>query len=334
MAVDKEFIEDDDFEFDTEDQEVETGKKATAGAKKKPADDDDLDIEIEDDTPEQDRGRAPMPKEIVEELESDDLEEYSDKVKTKLKQLKKVWHDERRAKEAALRENQQSLAITRQIMEENKRLKNNLHYGESTLVETYKSRAELQLADAKRDYKDAYDSGDTDKLLDAQERMNQAQYTLQQVKNYKPTPLQEERNEVQSEQRIQIPKPDQKTLSWQERNTWYGTDREMTAAAMGLHQKLEEQNGQAFVGTDEYWTAIDNTMRRRFPEYFDSDGDEESSELKPATRKRPNTVVAPASRSTGSKKVRLTTSEINLARKLGITPEQYAKEKVKLGDNR
>jgi hypothetical protein len=286
--------------------------------------DNDVDIEIEDDTPEQDRGREPMPKEIVDELEKDELEEYDDRAKQRLKQLKKVWHDERREKERKDREAQEALALAQRYFEENKRLREGVTRGNNALVETTKTAASLELEAAKKAYRVAYEEGDADKLLEAQERLTDAQLKVRAAENFRPA-LQTQESEVDEEEVVQPPKPDSKTVAWQERNTWFGSDTEMTAAALGLHQKLEREHGASYVGSDEYWQSIDKTMRRRFPEYFGDD-----TETKPKKPKSP-TVVAPVTRSTAAKKVVLKASEIAIARKLGLTPEQYAREKIKTG---
>jgi hypothetical protein len=308
---------DDDFSFEIEDDNTPVSDE---GGKPE--------IDIEDDTPPEDRGREPMPKEVVDELEADELEEYSDKVKTRLKQMKKVWHDERREKEREAREKAEALAAAKRLLEENRKLKENLSQGEQTLVGSFKQNAEFEVEKAKREYREAYEAGDGDKLVEAQEKLNIAQYKLQQIQNYRPAPLQEPEPEVQSQQESnQVPQPDAKTMAWQERNTWYGTDPEMTASALGLHQKLINERGQQFVGSDDYWDAIDKTMRRRFPDYF---GDEMAAD-KPASREtKPSTVVAPASRSRSPKKIVLKQSQLAIAKKLGLTPEQYARELMKM----
>jgi hypothetical protein len=295
----------------------------------------DIELEIEDDTPPEDKDpitgklREPMPKELVDELEQDELEEYSEKVKTRLKQMKKVWHDERRAKEAADRERQQAIDFAQKIFEENKRLKNSLNEGEKTLISTAMTAAELELSQARKVYKEAYDSGDADQILDAQEKLSEVNSKIQDLKKYKPA-LQQPENDVNIPvQQAPVARPDPKASSWQERNTWFGSDPEMTSAALGLHQKLVDSGMNPT--SDEYYQRIDSTMRRRFPEYF---GEEETSDGggKPVqrTETKPATVVAPASRSTSSKKIVLTTSEINLAKKFGLTPQQYAMEKQRL----
>ena len=287
---------------------------------------DDFEIEIEDDTPEEDRDRQPLPKDIVDELEDDELEEYSEGVKTRLKQMKKVWHDERREKEQALREQQEAIAYAQRMMEENKTLKGKLSVGEQTFVSTYKGAAEMEYDNAKRDYKEAYDMGDADRLLDAQEKLNQAQFKLQRVNDYVPS-RQEEEVDVQPATNT-VPRPDQRAIAWQERNEWFGKDEEMTSLALGLHQKLVAQYGTSYPSTDEYWKKVDDTMKRRFPEHF-GDKEEEAAPQK-TQRSKPASVVASADRSTPSKKVRLKQSQVLIAKKLGLTPEQYVREMMKL----
>tara|TARA_R110000868_G_scaffold9970_3_gene49061 strand:+ start:2172 stop:3092 length:921 start_codon:yes stop_codon:yes gene_type:complete len=296
---------------------------------------DDVEIVIEDDTPAADRGKEPMPKEIVDELEADELEEYSDKVKTRLKQMKKVWHDERREKERAAREKDEALSYAQRVLAENNYLKQTLSVGEQSLVNSYQQAAQLEATEARREYKEAYEAGDSDKVIAAQEKLNEVGRKLSQLRTYKPT-VQAPAAGVQSAPNAApIPRPDTKTMAWQERNTWWGVDPEMTASALGLHQKLERERGPQYVGSDEYWDSIDNTMRRRFPEYFDGGEETQTGSEQPATRTstRPATVVAPASRSTSSKKIVLKQSQLSIAKKLGITPEQYAREQRKLQEN-
>ena len=311
MATNK--MDAEDFKFPDEKEEV------SAAA-------DDFEIEIEDDTPEEDRDRQPLPQEMVEDLEEDELEEYSEGVKTRLKQMKKVWHDERRAKDQALREQQEAIAYAQRMMEENRSLKGKLSVGEQTFVSTYKGAAEMEYDNAKRDYKEAYDMGDADRLLDAQEKLNQAQFKLQKVNDYVPS-RQEEEVDVQPATNT-VPRPDQRAIAWQERNEWFGKDEEMTSLALGLHQKLVAQYGTSYPSTDEYWKKVDDTMKRRFPEHF---GDKEEEEApQKAQRSKPAPVVASADRSTPSKKVRLKQSQVLIAKKLGLTPEQYVREMMKL----
>jgi hypothetical protein len=287
-----------------------------------------IEIEIEDDTPVEDRNKEPMPKEIVDKLDADELEEYDGAVKEKLKQMKKVYHDERREKERALRDQQDAITFAQRVSEENKR-KQMFSYGEREYAETLKTSAEMSLEMAKQDYKKAYEEGDTDKVIDAQQRMQEANMRVMQAKNFRPTALQEEKFEVQTqhEQVQAVPRPDNKAMAWQERNNWFGQDEEMTASALGLHEKLKRTGVE--IGSDEYYATLDKTMRKRFPENFEEAQEEESSRAEPV-RTKPRTVVAPAVRSTASNKVKLSPRQVELAKKLGLTPERYALEIKKL----
>lgn len=282
----------------------------------------DLDIEIVDDTPEEDRGRVPADPEKVKALEVDvdELDKYSKDAKDKMIQMKRVWNDERRRADAADRERTAAVEAAQVLFEENKRIKGILNSGEKEYVDAVKTTTSLQLEMAKKAYKDAYDMGDTDKLLEAQEEMTRVAMQMDKIKNFKLPPLQEENFQVQREQYQQPVQPDDKVMEWQERNSWFGQDEEMTASALGLHEKLK--NGGVVVGSDEYYARLDETMRRRFPENFE----EEAKEDVP----RRNTVVAPATRTTAPKKVRLSPSQIAIAKKFNITPEQYARELLKL----
>jgi hypothetical protein len=294
-------------------------------AKGKP-EDSGFEIEIEDDTPTEDRGKTPLPPPLVEELEKDELDDYDDNVKIKLKQMRKVWHDERREKESAVREQQEALTLAKRLLDENKRIKGLLSTGEKEYVSTVQNAANMELEIAKKAYKEAYDTGDTDAIIEAQQAMQVANLRIMQAKNYRPA-LQEEEIPVQMQQQPvpTVPRPDQRAMAWQERNSWFGQDEEMTAAALGLHEKLK-RNG-VVVGSDEYYSALDSTIRKRFPESFGSPQVETKPE--PA-RTKPSTVVAPAVRSTASNKVKLKTSQVNIAKKLGLTNEQYVREVLKL----
>jgi hypothetical protein len=288
---------------------------------------DDFEIEVEDDTPEEDRNKEPMPEEIVKNLEDDELEEFS---KEKAKQLKKVWHDERRAKEAALREREEAVALLQRFADENKTLKKNLHTGEQAYVDSAKVAFERELEVAKREFKDAYDSGDSDRLTAAQENLLDVKLKLKQVENYRPKyeedAGQPEKNVVNTANNDgwsvapvedAAPKVDPKAVAWQKRNPWFGENRVMTSMAFGLHEDLVGEGVDPT--SEEYYSRIDKEMRRRFPENFEG-----------SDKKRPATVVASAKRSTAPRKVTLTATQVSLAKRLGLTPEQYAKEMIKL----
>ena len=288
----------------------------------------EVELEIVDDTPEEDRiNAAPLPKEIVEEIDNDDLEAYSKEAKQRLLQMKKLINDERRAKEAIQRENEEAVRVANTIIEENKRLKGRLSDGEKVYVSTAKEKIASDLDQARRAYKEAYDSGDAERLVEAQERLTEIKFKSQEMDRYIP---QYDENTLQSsEVDVQIPQQqsqptrlDSKTQAWLDKNKWYGTDDDMSFLAMGIHKRLEREGVPT--GSDHYWNAIDTEIRRRFPEKFG----EEAGTKSPATTRK-STVVAPATRSTSSKKITLNTRQMELAKKFKITPEQYYNELVK-----
>ena len=287
----------------------------------------EIEIEIEDDAPPEDRGRQPLPKPLVEELERDELDQYDDNVKTKLKQMRKVWHDERREKESALREQQEAVGLAQRLFEENKRIKGILSTGEKEYVSTIQSNSDMELKIAQRAYKEAYEAGDSDKMMEANQALQMANLKMLQVKNFRMPSLQEDETPVQ-QQPVQyqpapyVPEPDNKAVAWQKRNSWFGQDRGMTAFALGLHEDLRDNGIE--VGSEEYYRELDNTMRKRFSEKFESPEDNRQS------RTRLGTVVAPAVRSTAPIKVKLKQSQVNLAKKFGLTPEQYWKAQQEL----
>jgi len=298
-------------------------------SKGKPAQNEEpeIEIEIEDDAPVEDRGRQPLPKPLVEELERDELDQYDDNVKTKLKQMRKVWHDERREKESALREQQEAVGLAQRLFEENKRIKSILSTGEKEYVTTIQSNADMELKIAQRAFKEAYDGGDSEKMMEANQAVQMANLKMLQVKNFRMPSLQEDETPVQ-QQPVQyqpapyVPEPDNKAVAWQKRNSWFGQDRGMTAFALGLHEDLRDNGIE--VGSEEYYRELDNTMRKRFSEKFESPEDNRQS------RTRLGTVVAPAVRSTAPIKVKLKQSQVNLAKKFGLTPEQYWKAQQEL----
>jgi len=316
-----------DFEFPDE--------KETKGAKT--TEDDNLDIEIEDDTPPADRGRKPM-KEPVEDPTDDELASYDEKVQARIKKFTRGYHDERRAKEEALREREAAETFARQVFEENKKLQQQLATGSKAYIETSKSAAEAELVAAKKRFKDAYDTGDSDALADAQAEVAQATLKLDRATTMKPI-------EVEDKE-FQPAKPEAQKLSprtqkWMTANSdWWGQDEEMTMAAMGIDKKLQREYGSDYVGSDEYFKTIDRTMRKRFPEHFESErSDEEENDPPPQKRSepayedepprratKPAAVVAPASRSTPPSRMRLKASEAAIARRLGVPLELYAKQ--------
>lgn len=294
---------------------------------------DDLEIEIVDDTPEADRNRAPMPKEVVQELENDDLEEYSDKVKKRLSQMKKVWHDERREKERVAREREEALQFAQKAYEENKQLKQRLGNGEQAYAKVYTESATRDLALAKDKLKQAYDSGDSEQIANAQTELNDAQFKLREAQRYKPA-LQTKENDVQTSQQASAPNTaaapvDPKAEAWRKDNRWFGQNKGMTAFALGLHEELVESGVDP--RSDKYYEQLNQTMRKRFPESFEEPAEQTTDrEEKPTRTQRAANVVAPATRSTAPRRITLTQSQVALAKKFGLSNEQYAREVMKI----
>ena len=284
----------------------------------------EVEIEIIDDTPPQDRGRQPLNRE-VEDPTDEEIENYSENVKKRIKELTHSKHDERRRADAIAREKEELERLAKQLIDENRNLKKSVNVGQEAFIHTSKEKAEADLAMARRQYKEAQEAFDTDAIIAAQERLTEAKMHLEKVKNYRVTPLQEERNEVQIQPRqTQTVQPDEKSLRWQAKNQWFGSDgfEEVTSFALGLHQKLVTAGTDP--RSDEYYEQIDARVRSKFPEVFGE------LEKKPVDARRPSTVVAPASRSTTAGKVKLTTTQLNLAKKFGLTPQQYAAQVAKL----
>lgn len=299
-------------------------------------DDDDFEVEIVEEAAPLEKGAnpEPMPREVIEEIENDDLEQYSKEAKQRILQLKKVYHDEQRAKDEALAKENEAINFAKTILEENKKLKAKLTEGEKNLVTNVRQNISYELEKAKQEYKDAYDSGDSERLVEAQDKLTEVKFKAQQLEQYKPQfdeeTLQTEENAVQIQNQPQ--RLDSKTQAWLEKNQWYGRDDDMSYLAHGIHRRLEREGVP--IGSDHYWATIDAEVRRRFPEKFGVAEETKYSsetEAKPSVKtSKPSTVVAPATRSTSSKKVTLTPRQVQIAKKLNLTPEQYARAQQKL----
>ena len=288
---------------------------------------DDFEVEVVDDTPEQDRDRRPLDHEVADPTD-EELESYTRNAQERIKKLTHARHDERRAKEATMREKQELERLAQQLIEENKRLKKHVSTGSEQFATMAKTAAEAELEKARRDFKAAQEAFDSDALLAAQEAMLEAKLKLQDAKKFQPAPLQEEEVEVQTHYREpQRVTPDEKTLRWQAKNQWFGANgfEEVTSYALGLHQKLV--NSGTDPRSDEYFEQIDARVKSKFPEIFGGAEDKSRSGDSP---RRPASVVAPATRSSGAKKVQLTKTQVALAAKFKLTPQQYAIELAKL----
>lgn len=289
-------------------------------------------IEIVDDTPEQDKGRKPLER-PVEEPSEDELNEYSAKVQKRLKELTHARHDERRKAEALARQMAELEKAAKAMATENQKLHEYVNVGQNAYIDKSKSLAEISLNNAKAKLKAALDAGDTDAAVAAQEDMYKAQHEMQQVANFKPNNLQKEQKQdytqpVNQPVNQQAPQLDERVVSWAEKNPWFERpgDEDMTGYAYGVHNKLVRQHGEQYTRTNDYYEYIDNAMRKAFPDRFD----DVEVETEAPKASRPKNVVAPAQRTSAPKKIRLTKTQQNVAKKLGIPLELYAKKMAEL----
>lgn len=300
-------------------------------AKGKPEAEEEFSVEIEDDTPAEDRNRAPA--EPPDEVTDDELASYDEKVQKRIKKFTRGYHDERRAKESAVREREAAEALARQLFEENKALQTRLSSGSQEYIEQAKKVAESDMESAKRKYREAYDAGDPDAMVSAQEEMAKATLKLDKTSSMRPLPAPEKDVQYQPQPRI-----DTRAEEWKERNKWFGKNRAMSAFALGLHAELVEEKG-INPNSEKYYQTIDRTMRQKFPEAFGSNEDETTSQNvsepadedeTPRRATKPAAVVAPATRSTPPTRVKLKQSEVAIAKRLGIPLELYAKKVAEL----
>jgi hypothetical protein len=315
MAIDKE-----EFKFPDE-KEAETEVKASAA-------EDDVEIEIVDDTPERDRGRKPLDREVLDPTD-EEIDSYSAGVKARIKELTHARHDERRRKEALERDKQELERLAQHLIDENNKLKQSYNEGQEVLVNTARKEAETKLEMARRKLKEAQESFDTDAIIEAQEELAGAKWEVESAKRFRPQALQPTENPVQTQQQphTQV-QPDEKSLRWQAKNQWVGQPgfEEYTSYALGLHQKLV--TGGVDPRSDDYFDQINGRMKSKFPELFGGDEDRPNAAEAPA--KKPASVVAPATRSSGAKKIQLTPRQYEYAKKYNIDPKRYAAEILKL----
>jgi len=286
---------------------------------------DDIEIEVVDDTPEEDRGRKPM-ETPPEDPTDDELASYKPKERNKIREFHRAYHDERRAKEAASKEKEEALLFAKAMMEENNKLKGSVDESHSALLEQAKKNVATELQDSRKKYKEAFESGDSDAMVEAQDLMTSAKLKAERLHNFKPKPLQEDENQLQTSLNAKTDFVDHKAENWKRANSWWGQDREMTGFALALHEKLVVEDGVS-PQSDEYYQRIDGRLRQVFPEKFASE--------KPAeTTQRPKAnVVASATRSVSAKKVTLSPREVNIAKRLGVPIELYARKVAELRRN-
>ena len=302
--------------------EVDVSGKAAKKSDPEPArsdnnNDDQLEIEVVNDTPEADRNRkaSEPPADITDE----ELDEYSDKVRNRIKHFSKGYHDERREKEKAQRERQELESLAQRLVDENKELKGTVGKNQSTMLDQAKKSVEAEINAAKAGYKEAYESGDAEAVVEAQEKLTAVKIKADRINNFKLPTLQEEETPVNVLPEPTQPVADPKATEWASSNPWFGSDDEMTSFAMGVHNKLAKDN--VVIGSDDYYEKLNARMRQVFPDNFE-DTVEEVEVEKP---KQAN-VVAPATRSVAPKKVKLTQTQVAIAKRLGVPLELYAQK--------
>lgn len=344
--LDGEFIDDEadvSFEDDTDDsasEEEDSGKFFSEGTeidlsdkpeKQKGKPDKaahDIDIDIVDDTPEEDRGKwvADDDRDGEPDFPSEDeMKKYSRDVQQRIKKMTARTHAERRRAEEYQRQLDEAHKFAKTLLEQQKQLSSVVQNGEKVLIGEHKGRLEAQLASARQAYREAHEAGDTDGVIAAQELISRTVSQLDRLSTYKPQPMREvseaELEAAFGRNRPQQQGPTERDLEWRQKNRWFGHDQMMTAYAMAVHSNLVQQEGIRPTDPD-YYERIDGEMRKRFPEKFG--GTKQSGR-----RRTPPVSGANRSSGTGGKKVVLTQSQVALAKRLGITPEQYARELVK-----
>jgi len=295
--------------------------------------DTEIEIYIIDDIPEEDRGRVPPGTRSTEDHEAE-MSDVSQNVHKRIKKLKYDFHEERRAKEASSRMRDEAVIYAQKIHKENEKLRDLVNRGEQVLVDEVKVRTEKELESARFKLKRAHEEGDPDSIVTAQEIMSRAAYDSQKAQEYIPTPMQQS-EPLRQPVRQQV-QADARADDWAKENPWFRTDNEMTAVALAVHAELVSQGVNT--KSDDYYETIDSRVRDRFPEKFGGDGQggfevfDDSDLRSDRNRRKPSTVVAPARRTTGarSRKVQLSKTQVALAKRLGITPEDYAKQLLKL----
>ena len=313
------FVENNDGSFALKVEGRAADEDAKREKSKAKAKEDDIDIEIVDDRPEEDQGKkrskAPM------ELSDEEMDEYSEKVRKRLQHFSKGYHDQRRAAESAAKEREEALRYAQQIGEENKKLKGTVSKNQEAMLESAKKMAAAEHDEAKVQYKKAYESGEADAVVEAQEALTAAKMKVERVNNLKLPALQEDSYDVQTQTTAPAQSVDDRAVTWQQANKWFGEDDEMTSFALGLHQKLVKQGVNP--RSDDYYEKINSRMRQVFPESFEGDdGQEEVTE----ERRRKTTVVASATRSVAPKKITLSRTQVALANRLGVPLNEYAKQ--------
>ena len=290
--------------------------------------DDDIEVEVVSDVPETDRNRPPRAETSGEDSEEEDDSQFSNRGQKRIGKLRYEWNEERRQKEQALRENNEAVTYAKTIQEQNEALRSQISEQRKLLYDQVSAKTDAEIEGAKRVYRDAYENGDADQVADAQEELarlhaEKSQYMYNMPET--PTvPVEQVHSPPPQQEEILPPAP--VAVNWIKKNAWFQQPgyEEMTGFALGIHEKLVRQ-GLDPRSDPNYYQQIDGALHQRFAEYFGQGNDASQT---PTSRKTP--VVAPARRGgKGPRKVELTGTQVSLAKKLGLTPEQYAAQVVK-----
>lgn len=321
----------DKFVFPDEAGGQDDAQAAAAAAKAKAKPEEEFEIETVDDTPVKDQGRQPLNREVTDPDETE-LQEYSEKVQARIKELTHARHDERRSKEAVSREKAELERVARALLEENKKLRGFVDTGSEQFIKQAQTLAGNEVEKAKKALKEAQDVFDSDAIVAAQDALMEAKIQAEAAKNFRPTTLQAEKTDVQTHQQASADEePDERTLRWQQENQWFGADGkdEYTSFALGLHKKLMASGVSP--NSEKYYEQIDARLKKVFPELYQQQGaGAEREQPQGQSSKKPASVVAPATRSSGTKKIQLTATQVALANRLNIPLQQYAAQVAKL----
>ena len=279
-----------------------------------PTEGDPVDVELKEDSSPKEQSTEPK-VEVKVDSDKEELDEYSENVKTRINKLTGKLRETERRENA-------SFDYAKRVAEENKRLKGRLNTLDNSYIDEYKARTEAQTVGAKAELQKAIEAGDVDAQVNAQESLSKLAVDNQRVlatTQAKEQKIQGEQEQVKQPTFTPPKKPDPKAEAWAENNSWFGTDEAMTYASFGIHRKLVEKEGFD-ANSDEYYTEIDKRIRHEFPHKFDGGNG--------ATK--PVQSVASAGRSTttktsGRKTVRLSPSQVHIAKRLGVPLEEYAK---------
>ena len=292
----------------------------------------EIDIEIIDDSEEKPEKKE---KVFAEDVKNDSEKPVDEEilnvdkgVQKRIDQLTAKHHEERRQKEQAAKLRDEAIKYAQQIKSENDRLNQLVNDGQQYLGKQAEERAEFAKQAAQQRYKEAYEQGNTEEMVAAQEALTRATMDAASAEQFNARIPEEEFVSQQQEQFVpqqqMPPRPDDKAISWQAKNQWFGSDPEMTSFAYGVHEKLvREENIDP--ASDEYYERIDSRMKSVFPDFFGSE------EKEAVSSNSQSSVIAPATRNNGAKprKVQLTATQVALAKRLRVTPEQYANQLVK-----